>query len=85
MARVYLETSFFSACVSTRTSAKSVARRETSIEWWQTQAVRHELYVSDEVVVAADELRPLRAPIRTPPARAGRPWPVRRGGRGGLC
>jgi len=55
MARVYLETSFFSACVSTRTSAKSVAWRETSIEWWQTQAARHELYVSDEVVVAADE------------------------------
>ncbi len=50
MARVYLETSFFSACVSTRTSAKSVAWRETSIEWWQTQAARHELYVSDEVV-----------------------------------
>ena len=50
MGRVYLETSFFSACVSTRTSAKSVAWRETSVEWWQTQAARHELYVSDEVV-----------------------------------
>ncbi len=50
MARVYLETSFFSACVSTRTSAKSVAWRETSLEWWQAQAARHELYVSDEVV-----------------------------------
>lgn len=50
MARVYLETSFFSACVSARTSAKSVSWRETSNEWWQTQAPRHELYVSDEVV-----------------------------------
>ncbi len=50
MARVYLETSFFSVCVSARTSAKSVAWRETSVEWWQTQATRHELYVSDEVV-----------------------------------
>lgn len=50
MARVYLETSFFSACVSMRTSAKSVSWRETSNEWWQTQAARHELYISDEVV-----------------------------------
>jgi len=50
MARVYLETSFFSACVSVRTSAKSLAWRETSNEWWQTQAARHELHVSDEVV-----------------------------------
>ncbi len=50
MARIYLETSFFSACISTRTSPKSVAWRETSNEWWQTQAGRHELYVSDEVV-----------------------------------
>jgi predicted nucleic acid-binding protein len=50
MARVYLETSFFSASVSMRTSAKSVSWRETSNEWWQTQAARYELYVSDEVV-----------------------------------
>ncbi len=50
MARVYLETSFFGACVSMRTSAKSVSWRETSNEWWRTQAARHELYVSDEVV-----------------------------------
>jgi predicted nucleic acid-binding protein len=50
MARVYLETSFFSACVSARTSPKSVAWRDTSLEWWQTQAARHEIHVSDEVV-----------------------------------
>lgn len=50
MARVYVETSFFSACVSTRTSPKSIGWRETSNEWWHTQAPRHELYVSDEVV-----------------------------------
>ncbi len=50
MASVYLETSFFSACVSARTGAKSLGWRETSNEWWQTQAARHELYVSDEVV-----------------------------------
>ncbi|MCH7686862.1 MAG: hypothetical protein IH899_09305 [Planctomycetes bacterium] len=51
MARVYLETSFFSACVSARTSPKSVVWRETSNEWWRTQAPRHQLFVSDEVVV----------------------------------
>jgi hypothetical protein len=51
----FREEPFFSACVSTRTSAKSVAWRETSIECWQTQAARHELYVSDKLVVAADE------------------------------
>lgn len=50
MARVYLDTSFFSACVSTRTTPRSVGWRETSSEWWRTQAPRHELYVSDEVV-----------------------------------
>jgi hypothetical protein len=50
VARVHLETSFFSACVSTRTSAKSVAWRETSRDWWQSQAHRHELFVSDEVI-----------------------------------
>jgi hypothetical protein len=50
MARVYLETSYFSTCVSTRTNAKSIAWRETSLEWWSTQASRHDLFVSDEVV-----------------------------------
>jgi len=51
MARVYLETSFFSACVTTRTSPKSVTWRETSSEWWATQSGRHDLFISDEVVV----------------------------------
>ncbi len=51
MGRVYLETSFFSACVSTRTTARSLGWHETSNEWWRTQASRHELYVSEEVVV----------------------------------
>lgn len=50
MARVYLDTSFFSTCVSTRTSPKSAGWRETSSEWWETQAARHALHVSDEVV-----------------------------------
>jgi hypothetical protein len=50
MARVYLETSFFSACVSSRTSPKSIGWRASSKEWWQTQRHRHELFISPEVV-----------------------------------
>lgn len=49
MARVYLETSFISACVSDRTDVASVYRRQTSLEWWQTQRPRHDVLVSAEV------------------------------------
>jgi hypothetical protein len=49
MAKVYLETSFFSACVSTRTSDKVAGWRASSLEWWQTQASRFELFISPEV------------------------------------
>ena len=51
MARVYLETSFFSACVTARNDARSLGWRETSTGWWRTQAAHHQLFVSDEVVV----------------------------------
>ena len=54
MARVYLETSFISACVSTREDAASVARRNTSLEWWRTQRGYHDVYVSAEVVTELD-------------------------------
>src|ERR1051325_2186308 len=50
MATVYLDTSFVSACVSTRVDAKSVYRRETSLEWMGVQATRHQIYVSAEVL-----------------------------------
>ncbi len=50
MARVYLETSFFSAYVTTRKTPQSIAWRDTSNEWWITQTPRHQLYLSDEVV-----------------------------------
>lgn len=50
MARVYLETSFFSACVSTRTDAKTAGWRLTSNEWWDREAKRHELFISGEVI-----------------------------------
>jgi hypothetical protein len=50
MARVYLETSFFSACVSTRTTTKSLYWREVGTEWWTAEAPRHELVISGEVI-----------------------------------
>ena len=50
MARVYLETSFFSACVSHRTSAKAITWRETSNVWWRVESAQHDLFISDEVV-----------------------------------
>lgn len=50
MARVYLETSFFSACVSMRTSPRSIVWRETSLDWWRNEATHHELHISAEVI-----------------------------------
>lgn len=50
MAGVYLETSFFSACVSTRGSDKSIGWRASSREWWNTQRADHDLYISGETI-----------------------------------
>ena len=50
VARVYLETSFFSACVSNRTDPKTAGWRVTSNEWWATEAKRHETFISGEVL-----------------------------------
>lgn len=64
MARVYLETSFFSACVSERTSDKSIGWRASSLEWWNERRQAHELFISDEVVAelsAPAYLQSLRA------------------------
>lgn len=55
MARVYLDTSFISACVTTRTDAASIYRRETSTEWMRTQSPIHELYISAEVINELDD------------------------------
>lgn len=49
MARVYLETSFLSACVSDREDAASQFRRRESRRWWAQQRVLHQLFVSPEV------------------------------------
>jgi hypothetical protein len=61
VAKVYLETSFVSACVTARTDPGSVHRRQVSLEWWATQRRRHALQVSDEVVT---ELAQPRYPQR---------------------
>jgi maltodextrin utilization protein YvdJ len=50
MARFYLETSFVSACVSTRLGMRAVYQRENALLWWQTQAPKHELFVSAAVL-----------------------------------
>ena len=50
MARVYLETSFFSMCVTSRTDDLDIGRRASSNIWWQTQARHHDLFISPEVV-----------------------------------
>jgi hypothetical protein len=50
MAKVYLETSFFSACVSTRTSEQAVGWRASSNQWWRNEAPKHDLFISAEVI-----------------------------------
>lgn len=50
MAKVYLETSFFSACVSVRRTPKAMGWRDTSMEWWHKCRPNHELFVSAEVI-----------------------------------
>jgi hypothetical protein len=50
MGRVYLVTSFFSACVSTKTSEKTIGWRASSKEWWKSQRKAHELFISGEVI-----------------------------------
>jgi len=47
---VYLETSFVSACVTTRTSLRSVYEREASLFWWHNRDPDQEAFVSDEVL-----------------------------------
>jgi hypothetical protein len=47
---VYLETSFFSECVTIRTGRIDLGRRETSLNWWNNQAKAFDLCISPEVV-----------------------------------
>ena len=57
MAKVYLETSFFSAAVSTRTSDKIAGWRASSLEFWDARAREHELFVSDEVIAELSDAK----------------------------
>ena len=50
MARVYLETSFFSECCTIRTGEIARGRRATSLNWWHQHAARFDLFISNEVV-----------------------------------
>jgi hypothetical protein len=60
--KVYLETSFVSACVTTRTDSSSLHRRKESLEWWKSESDKHELLVSTEVIA---ELADPDYPTRT--------------------
>lgn len=51
MQTVYLETSFISACVTTRSHPSSVYRRETSLEWWKNHSHHYNCFISAEVLV----------------------------------
>jgi hypothetical protein len=50
VATVYLETSFISACVTTRSDPGSLYRKQVSVEWWRAQAPLHDLLISQEVI-----------------------------------
>jgi len=49
--QVYLETSYVSATVTDRTDTASAYRRQVSIDWWQKQRAKHELFISEEVLL----------------------------------
>lgn len=50
MPRVYLETSFFSACVWDRNDPKSLVRQDESRRWWAQQRRHHQLCICAEVL-----------------------------------
>ena len=54
MARIYIDTSFISACVSTRVDPASVYRRATSLQWLESERSKHEVGVSAEVFAELD-------------------------------
>jgi hypothetical protein len=50
VAKVYLGTSFFSACATTRVDVDSLSWKGRSLSWLKTQANKHDLFISAEVV-----------------------------------
>lgn len=57
MARVYLETSYVSACVTKRIDVRSLYRKDASLRWWRLERPRHEVLLSDEVVAELSDPR----------------------------
>lgn len=51
MSRVYLETSFISACVTERNDTTSAYRRQVSTTWWKEQQGKHKLFIAEEVLI----------------------------------
>src|SRR3954466_14484267 len=62
---VYLETSFFSECCTIRTSEIARGRRATSLNWWENDARKFDLYISSEVVRELSSTA-FPEPVRTP-------------------
>ncbi len=50
MIRVYLETSFLSACVTSRTSSRAVYEREMSPAWLESEGSECDLFLDDPVI-----------------------------------
>lgn len=50
MISVYVETSFFSACVTDRSDPQSAVWRDTSRRWWKAHRTRLNLRISEEVI-----------------------------------
>jgi hypothetical protein len=48
--KIYLETSFISACVTNRTDPSSLHRKKESLDWWTSERQKHQLILSSEVI-----------------------------------
>jgi hypothetical protein len=82
MARIYLETSFFCACVTTRTTSRAIYEREMSREWLEAEQTKHDLFIADPVIAelsaptyrdresALDQAAKFRLEPITPPMEA---------------
>lgn len=73
MARVYLDTSFVSACVATREDTASVYRRELSRRWLTQDVASHQAFVSLAVL---NELSDPAYPTRDAALRIARQFPM---------
>jgi PIN domain len=48
--RVYLETSFLSACVTTRTTSRAIYEREMSVAWLESEESACDVFLADPVI-----------------------------------